>query len=92
MRGVSAKVTSMSLKSTSASRDFFKIVSLNVNSLRHAWGKGLKSYVDTASPDIFCIQSTDVSSGSTTHFHLLAIMVTFIILQLNRVSLEPLFT
>jgi exodeoxyribonuclease III len=50
--------------------DSLKIISVNANSLRRAWSKGLQAYIDSTSPDIFCIQETDVSSDLPNTFHL----------------------
>jgi exodeoxyribonuclease-3 len=50
--------------------DVLKIISVNANSLRRAWHKGLKAYLGGSAPDVFCCQSTAVSSASPNTFHL----------------------
>jgi len=57
-------------KDAPAAPDVLKIISVNANSIRRTWGKDLKAYIESARPDIFCWQSTEVSSGSSNTFHL----------------------
>ncbi|KAH0785797.1 exodeoxyribonuclease III [Histomonas meleagridis] len=49
--------------SKETTKSILKIITINASSLRSAWDKGFKEYLNTNSPDIACIQETKVYSG-----------------------------
>jgi exodeoxyribonuclease-3 len=57
-------------KAPPAAGETLKIISFNVNSLPRSWSKGLKAYIASTSPDILCLQGTEVSVESPNTFHL----------------------
>jgi exodeoxyribonuclease-3 len=57
-------------KEPPAPSETLKIISLSANSLPRSWSKGLKAYIASTSPDIICLQRTEVSAESPNTFHL----------------------
>ena len=44
--------------------EIVRITSLNLASIKAAWDKGLKQYIETTKPDIFCVQETKLHEES----------------------------